>query len=142
LYHEAGGRAGGPDAEMMVRRIALVFCGLLVTACGSTPPVPEDLYRPTATVKDIMDSMVDPNADFVWESVATVIDADGTHETFPQNDEEWTELRRHTITLMEATNLLLTPGRHVARTGEKADDPKIELAPEAIEAMVNQDRQS
>jgi len=93
-------------------------------------------------VKDIMDSMIDPSADAVWESVGTVIDATGTHETFPQNDEEWAAVRRHAVILMEAANLLLMPGRHIARPGEKAEDPKIELSPEAIEELVKQDRQT
>ena len=89
-----------------------------------------------------MDSMIDPSADFFWESVATVVDKDGTHEKFPRNDDEWKEVRRRVITMLEATNLLLIPGRHIARPGEKAEDPKIELSPEAIETLVNQDRAS
>src|SRR5215471_7400226 len=116
---------------------------LLVLLAGcATKPAPEPEFRPTATVKDIMDSMVDPSADFVWASVATVVDADGEHEKFPQTDDEWKDVRRRVITILEATNLLLVPGRHIAKPGEKADNPKIELAPEAIEALVNQDRPS
>jgi hypothetical protein len=117
--------------------ITLVF---LSAACAATPAPAESDYRTTATVKDIMDSMIDPSADVIWDSVATIVDESGTHERFPQNDEEWANVRRHTITLLEATNLLLIPGRHIARPGEKADDPNVELAPEAIESMVNQDR--
>ncbi len=116
---------------------------VLIASCGGAPnPASEAEFRPTATVKDIMDSMVDPSADFVWASVATVVDADGEHEKFPQTDEEWKDVRRRVITILEATNLLLVPGRHIAKPGEKAEDPKIELAPEAIEALVNQDRPS
>ena len=50
--------------------------------------------------------------------------------------------RTWSITLIEATNLLIMPGRHVAQPGEKADNPKIELGPEEIEAKINQDRES
>jgi len=117
------------------------FLLLLLAACASKSPS-DTSYRPTATVKDIMDSMVDPNADFVWNSVATIVDAEGEHERFPQTDEEWNELRRHTIALLEATNLLLIPGRHIARPGEKAENPNVELSPEEIEALVNKDRAS
>src|SRR5258706_7532003 len=80
-------------------------------------------YRTTATVKDIMDSMVDPGADFIWQAVETVISAQGIEEKAPRTDEEWEGVRRHAIMVMEATNLLQIPGRHVARSGEKADDP-------------------
>src|SRR5438445_8444377 len=54
-----------------VQTCALPICSLLVAAaCSRSAPQPE--YRTTATVKDIMDSMVDPNADFLWDSVATI----------------------------------------------------------------------
>jgi hypothetical protein len=41
--------------------------------------------------------------------------------------------------LLEAANLLQIPGRRVARAGEKAEDPSIELAPEQIEEMIRKD---
>ena len=109
----------------------------LIGACRA----PQAEYRPTATVKDIMDSIVDPSADVLWEAVATTITAAGTEQRAPQTDEEWVNLRRRTVQLIEATNLLLIPGRHVARPGEKAEDPKIQLGPEQIEALINEDRQ-
>src|SRR4051794_14373938 len=67
-------------------------------------------YRTTATVKDIMDSMVDPGADYIWDSVETVVSAKGVEEKAPHTDEEWKNVRRHAIMLMEATNLLQIPG--------------------------------
>src|SRR5262245_65001048 len=103
---------------------------------------PQAEYRPTATIKDIMDSMVDPGSDFIWEAVETTVSAKGIEEKAPHTDEEWKEVRRHAIMLIEATNLLQIPGRHVAQAGEKADDPKVELPPEQIEDMINKDRAS
>ena len=119
--------------------LLLIFSSLLVAAaCSGSAPQPE--YRTTTTVKDIMDSMVDPNADFLWESVATIVTAAGTEERAPRTDEEWITLRRHAIPLIEATNLLQMPGRHVAKPGEKSENPGIELGPEEIEVRINQDR--
>jgi hypothetical protein len=89
-----------------------------------------------------MDSMVDPSADFIWESVATTVSAKGIEEKAPHTNEEWAEVRRRAITLLEATNLLLMPGRRVAKPGEKADDPKVELGPEQIQQLINQDRKT
>ncbi len=99
-------------------------------------------YRTTATIKDIMDSMVDPGSDYIWDAVETVVSAKGVEEKMPRTDEEWKEVRRHAIMLMEATNLLQIPGRHVAKPGEKADDPKVELAPEQIEEKITKDREA
>jgi len=99
-------------------------------------------YRLVATIKDLMDSEVDPSADFIWNSVSTNVTPTGSVTKAPRNPEEWKEVRRHAITLLEATNLLIMPGRHVAQPGEKADNPKVELGPEEIEAKINQDRES
>src|SRR5262249_49294273 len=99
-------------------------------------------YRLTATIKDLMDSLVDPGSDFIWESVETTVSAKGVEEKKPTTDEDWKEVRRHAIMLLEATNLLQMPGRHVAKPGEKAENPDVELGPEQIEDMINKDRAS
>jgi hypothetical protein len=107
-------------------------------ACQSRESVPD--YQTTATVKDIMVSMVDPVADIIWNSVATIVSIEGTEERAPQTDEEWAEVRRAAITLIEATNALRIPGRLIARPGEKSAYPKIELEPSEIQMLVDQDR--
>jgi len=132
---------------------AAIFLGVLVTvsACqsrtqGATPapaPAPtQPEYTPTATIKDIMLSVVDPNADVVWLSVTTVQSAKGTVDTAPKNDEEWKKVRQGAIALTEASNLLIMPGRHVAAPGEKSETPGVELEPSEMEALINKDRGS
>jgi cytochrome c556 len=91
-------------------------------------PKPEAEYRPTTTIKDLMDGIVDPAADTIWDSVAT-------------KAEEWTTVRRSAIQLLEASNLLQIPGRHVAKPGEQ-NNQGIELQPDQIETLINQDRQA
>jgi len=127
--------------------IAAILTGFVVFSAGCSAETkqegePETVFRTTATVKDIMNSMVDPNADVVWDSVATIITAQGTEDRAPRSDEDWIKVRHSTITLLEATNLLLIPGRHIAKPGEKAEDPKVELPPEQIEMLVSKDRAS
>ncbi len=126
----------------------LIFAASAVMALGgcsaskpADPPAPAaSLYTPTSTIKDIMDSEVDPNADLLWAAVSTTITAKGTELKEPHTDDEWKEVRRHAITLFEATNLIVMPGRHVAKPGEKAENPGIEEPPEEIEALINSDR--
>ena len=115
---------------------------LLVAGCTGTakPPASDSPLRPTSTIKDIMDSVVDPSADALWDAVATTVSAAGTDERRPRTDEEWANVRHHAIALLEATNLLLMEGRHVAKPGEKAADPEVELGPDQIEALIAQDR--
>lgn len=115
--------------------LALAIIAASASACS--PPAPE--YRLTSTVKDIMDSVVDPNADAIWDSVEVVVTLEGTVEKAPRTDEDWKTLRRHAISLAEASNLLLIPGRQIAKPGEKAEDERVDLKPEEIEARVKQD---
>ncbi|HEY2384357.1 MAG TPA: hypothetical protein VGK48_24540 [Terriglobia bacterium] len=101
---------------------------------------PQPEYQLTASVKDIMDALVDPGSDYIWDSVETIVSAKGVEEKYPKTDEDWKQVRNHAIMLLEATNLLQMPGRKVAKEGEKANDPNVELAPDQIEAAINKDR--
>lgn len=109
------------------------------TATASAPAAVPD-YRLTGTIKDLMDSEVDPSADFLWDSVATIVTRKGVDERRPRTDEEWKDVRRKAITLIEAPNLLMMNGRRVARPGEKADNPDVELGPEDIQEIIDGDR--
>ena len=116
---------------------------LLAAGCGQgEAPAPQSQaeYRPVATVRDIMTGMLEPSAEAIWQSVATVITATGTEERAPRTDEEWAALRRHALQLVEASNLLQMPGRAMARAGEQSAFPGIELGPEEIQALVDKDR--
>jgi hypothetical protein len=120
--------------------IAASTCFVLGGCSGKQQVAAAPDYAPSSSIKDIMDSIVDPNADILWGAVSTTITAKGTETRMPKTEEEWKEVRRHAITLFEATNLLMVPNRHVAKPGEKAESPDVEEAPEAIEAHINQDR--
>jgi hypothetical protein len=111
------------------------FCA----TCAKQKPDAE--YRPTTTIKDLMDGIVDPAADQIWDSVATTITTKGKQERAPHTAEEWTAVRRSALQLLEVSNLLQIPGRHVAKPGER-NNQGIELQPEQIEILINQDRQA
>jgi hypothetical protein len=134
------------------------FCGLVTTgvallvaaACSQPTPAPPSPaaakpntaaeFRTTATIKDLMDSIVDPNADFLWDSVSTIVTRKGIDERRPRTPDEWKEVRRHAIAMIEATNLIIMDGRKVARPGEKSENPGIELGPEEIQMLIDEDR--
>src|SRR6187399_1872100 len=88
------------------------------------------LQVPAATVKDLMLAIIDTNADVVWESVSSVSNEKGIIETRPQTDEDWQKVRRGAVALAEGANMLMIPGRRVARPGEKSETPGVELEPE------------
>ena len=112
-----------------------------VSACEKSPPPSPDLLK-QATIKDIMDSMVDPSGDFLFESVQEIADEKGIREKAPQTDEEWEEVRHRAFILLEAPNLLTMEGRKVAHENEKSKNPQVELQPEQIQKLVDGDRPS
>jgi hypothetical protein len=120
--------------------VLVVACFGAAIACNATPP-PEE-FRTTATIKDIMDAIVDPSADFLWDSVETIVSKAGIEEKAPHTDDEWKAVHRRAIELVEASNLLLIKGRHVAKAGEKSENKNVELEPEEIEKLINGDRKS
>jgi len=94
--------------------------------------------KTVASIKELMDSTVDPAADGVWDAVATIVTEKGVDQREPRTDEEWHEVRRHAITLIEAMNLVMMDGRRVAPTGTK---PGLgEQSPEQIGAMIAANR--
>jgi hypothetical protein len=108
---------------------------------SAAPAASQPSYTTSATIKDIMLHIVDPAGDMVWDSVATVIDKEGLHETAPKTDEDWFRIRSGVITLIEASNLLIVPGRAMARPGEKSVAPGVELEPAEMDVLVNKDRE-
>jgi hypothetical protein len=126
--------------------ILVANVSFLVVGCGSKQaeqpkPPAQPQYMPEATIKDIMDSIVDPNADFLWDAIATRETlGKGVSVKAPHTDEDWEEVRHHAIALVEATNLLLIPGRKVAQPGEKSENPNIELGPDEIQPLIDNDR--
>lgn len=85
------------------------------SGADASPAVASE-FRLTASIRELMDSEIDPAADFLWASVASISTRAGLEERRPRTDEEWLEVRRHAITLIEATNLLVMKGRRVSHT--------------------------
>ena len=91
---------------------ALVVGAVLAfgAAFGCAGPAPSP-YKPVADVKQLMQGVVDPSADGVWESVATIFTKEGVEERRPRTDKEWAVVRGYAMTLAESGNLLMMPGR-------------------------------
>ena len=100
--------------------IALLVVIALSAGCQTPPAPPADPpFRATSTIRELMQSMVAPSAQGLWDSVGRISDARGPRDIEPRSDEEWAAVRRHAVSLMESTNLLLIPGRRVARAGQQ-----------------------
>jgi cytochrome c556 len=107
-------------------------------AAAAAPQVP---FQPDASIQDLMENVVDHNADILWESVAVISSEKGVEERQPRTDEEWANVRAAAVTLAEATNLLMIPGRKVAHAGKVLQDSEVEgiLKADQIQALIDGD---
>ena len=81
---------------------------ILTTGCEAPPAAPATPpFTPVADVKELMEMVIDPAADVVWESVGAIITTEGTEEIFPKNDGEWATVRNSALVLAESGNLLM-----------------------------------
>ena len=98
--------------EKRTKRLILATA-VLLAGCGAAPPAraPAPPFTLDLPLKDLMNWVIDPAADVVWDSVKTIITTDGTREIAPKTEEEWAAVRTGAATLIEAGNLLMLEGR-------------------------------
>lgn len=88
--------------------LAIAMSTMMMMGCGGPAPVP---YKPIADTKVLMQSIVEPAAEVVWDAVGTIITLEGREEIQPASQEEWDTIRHQAVTLAEAGNLLMMPPR-------------------------------
>jgi hypothetical protein len=124
--------------------LLIATSALTLAQCSKTPAAqPTSDYQLIGTVKDLLEGIVDPSSDVLFDAVATDITAAGVNEKRPQTDEEWKTVESNALMLAEAANLLKMPGRIAANPGDKTksegpDAP--ELTPAEIQAKIDGDR--
>jgi hypothetical protein len=149
---------------MMRRQIAVALCaaalGFVVTSslaiaqqragkssagAAATPAVGTGNaadHQVFLTIRELMESIIDPSADALWGAVGTVVDGEGIHEMFPKTEQEWQEPRRAAVRIIEGSNLLIMPGREAAPSGAKSEAPGAELEPPEITVLIKEKRTS
>jgi hypothetical protein len=97
--------------------------------------------RGPATIRDLMHSMVDPTSEYLFNSVAVIVNEKGVTEIAPQTDEDWRLLRNRADVLMKMPELLTAPGRRAARPRERAANPEVELETPELQALLQSQHQ-
>lgn len=112
----------------------------LLTACAVPAPEPsqppQNDFQPTATVEDLMRSLVDPAADAIWDAVVITSTPAGLDERRPETNDDWNSLERSAIVLVESGNLLQMGGRPIAAAESVSELPGVDLEPDDIAARV------
>ena len=88
----------------MRKHVLLALFAALSTACGGPTPPP---FKPVVDTKLLMQAVVDPNADFIWDAVKSIDTKEGSQEIRPKTAEQWTAVRNAAVTVAEAGNLLM-----------------------------------
>ena len=91
--------------KSLIALVLLVACVAGAAACSSAPPPPP--FKPVADTKLLMQAMIDPTADEIWDAVRTIVTEKGSEEIRPHTNAEWDAVRNHAVTLAEAGNLLM-----------------------------------
>src|SRR3954462_6560664 len=96
------------------RRLAgaglLLFNAVALPSCTSksvpsAEAAPSDLTA-YVSIKELMQNMIDPIADNIFDAVGTDVTATGIVDTRPVTDDDWAKVRQGAVTLAEGTNLL------------------------------------
>ena len=111
--------------------VGLVVC-VTAAGCAQQPEAPP--FKPRATVLQLMEGPIAHAAEDYWGSVSTVVDKDGIHENFPQNDEEWERVWAAGLTLAESGNLLMIGDRGRDDEWLRLSGELVDVGMEAAEA--------
>lgn len=111
----------------MQTRLSPVPLIVLLFGCSAPPPP----YKPVLDTKKLMETVIDPSADVIWGSVATIITASGTEERAPKTAEEWAAVQTSAAILTESGNLLMMVPR------AKDEDDWMKMSRALVDAGAN-----
>ena len=92
---------------LFVSALALQQCGSTPAAEGESGPPP---FKPVATVDQVMDGIVVPNSEAIWDAV---VYTNGELVTAPKTDDDWYNLQMNAYAMAEAGNLLMMAPRAI-----------------------------
>ncbi len=88
---------------------------LIFVLAGCEEPGEPQPYKPIANSKQMMNWILDPQADVIWGSAGAIITIEGTQDLAPTTQEGWDDVRNAAATIAEVSNVLMMPGH--ARAG-------------------------
>jgi len=109
------------------------ICAVVAAGCRTAEaPAP---FKPVVGVRELMRSVLNPNANVVWRAVSTVVTTAGIDELRPRSDAEWAGVRNAAVTITRAGNqLMLSPRARDGSRWMKAAQALIETSTAAMRA--------
>ena len=124
----------------LITAAVLLFVVAFVGQCTSRTAPPQPALTPIVSIEELMENIVEPAADVIFDSVVTSVTAQGVVETKPTTEEDWLKVQRAALLLAEATNLLKMPRRIAADDNAAQPGAGPELTPPQILAKIDADR--
>lgn len=128
------------------------LCALLVVsaaACSTSDSAPASSpapklwgdMKPIVSVKELMDLMIDPASDYVFDSIGTIITREKTTEIQPRTEDDWRRLQIGAVMMAEGAYLLKVPRRFapVGDENNSSGPDAEELSPAQITAKLEKD---
>lgn len=98
---------------LTIALLALAGCSADQGSQEASAGGPSDAYHTELPMKDLMSGVIQHAAEGVWNRTGYLMDDEGFHTMFPQNEEEWHDAKVAGQTVAELTNVLMLPGRRV-----------------------------
>jgi hypothetical protein len=111
------------------------------SATANTTPLIGDM-KAIVSVKELMEYMIDPASDYVFDSVKTIVQPNGkVVEIVPKTDEDWKKLQVGAVTMLEGIYLLKVqrPFAPAGDVNNSVGPDANELSPTEIAAKVQKD---
>ena len=97
----------------LVKTINLALL-IAVAGCADGAGREPDRYYTGQSMHDFMSKVMQPAAQGVWDKTGYLMNEDGLHTRFPQDDSEWREAEAAALLVAELSNVMAIPGRRIA----------------------------
>ncbi len=103
--------------SLIVKSSLLLLGSLTLVNCSapeesdSASVATDTAYNTSLDVKEIMNLVLEPASDILWDSGGWVVDASGYEELYPTTDDGWDYVRAQAAVVVESGNMLALPGR-------------------------------
>lgn len=104
-------------ASTLSKTTLILLVGGFLAACSApdetqtTAQAGGPAYNTSLDVIQLMNLVLEPASDILWDSGGWVLDASGYEELYPTTDEGWAYVRAQAAIVVEAGNMLALPGR-------------------------------
>jgi len=101
------------SVALFISALAFIVAGARSARPQTTTHADVPIAPPVASVKQIMNAIVMPNANVIYNAVGTIMTGAQVEEIAPKNDKEWAAVGDSAAAIVESGNMLLVGDRLV-----------------------------